>query len=93
MAGLATTIVVQFTDDITKGERTGLIQAEIDSRADGLNNGDTSFEPGDIVFFLVYMNSMTEIDQIISSGGSINSSGSFNVQLEEFITFDNSVCE
>ncbi len=91
MGDLATTLVVQFTDDTTKeDEKAGYISAEVDSRADGLNKGDTSFEPGDMVFFLVYMNSVTSIDQIITSGGAVNSAGSSNVQIEEYITFDNS---
>ena len=86
MAELSTTIVVQFSDDDTEG---GYIAAEVDSRADGLNDGNTSFVPGDIIFFLVFLNSKTDVEQVITSGGSVNLSSSFNIQYEEFVTFDN----
>ena len=85
MGSLNTTLVVQFDDQT--GEDDGFLSAEIDSRENGLNNGDTSFEPGDPVHFLVFINNLTTIDQILPSAGSIYPAGSFNIDVEEYVTF------
>lgn len=87
MAKVSTTIVVNFTSN-----NGGALSAELDSRAEGLNNGKTSFAPGETANFLVFASPDVTIDALLASFGTpiqispspING-GLFEV--EEWVTF------
>ena len=83
---VTTTLVVNFTPSTADG--TGLFTAEIDSRDTGLNNGKTSFEPGDSVGILVYKSDDVSIDQVRSSSGSVANLGLQSVTHTESIQFE-----
>lgn len=85
------TLNVNFAED---SEATGgVLKLEIDNRSNGINGGDTSFEPGDDVGFFMFKDSNIDIiaGPTSTSGGITTaqpSSGS--KQLDEFISFSNS---
>lgn len=64
------TIVVKFPD-FEEDTLDGILIAQIDTREDGLNGGDTSFQPGDNIGFLVYKNSKIVNLKLLSSTGNI----------------------
>lgn len=83
-SSIVTTLVVQFSSS------TGAsLSAEIDSRPDGLNLGNTSFLPGDTAYFLVFPSGGAVIDNVITSVGGVAGSGTVTYPVEEFITFAN----
>lgn len=51
------------------------LSAEIDSRDSGLNGGDTSFQPGDNAWFLIYKSNKVSVESIKASAGSVLSGG------------------
>lgn len=67
MTEIRTTIQVQFGSD-----KDAYITAEIDGRPDGLNQGKTSFAPGDTAYFLIFKSQGVDVQQILSSAGSIS---------------------
>lgn len=83
-----TTLIVRF-GEAASGSGSGHLSAEVDGRADGLNNGKTSFAPGDAVHFLVYHSANVRITDVIASAGSIFQGPSQNVKQTEFVTFEN----
>ena len=81
MATVSTTLVVNFTptsDDAGLG-----LTAEIDSRPEGLNNGKTSFAPGDSVGFLVYPGPNVTITNVRATAGGIANVGAQAVSIQE----------
>jgi hypothetical protein len=66
------TIRVQFGDPDGLG---GHLSAEIDRRADGLNGGKTSFNPGDTVYILVYKSDNVTLTDLEASAGSVAQTG------------------
>lgn len=84
--GITTSIVVQFSK--ADAEASAILQAEIDDRDDGLNSGNTSFEPSQTAYFLVYKSDNVTYDTPRSTAGSIVSAASGVREVEdEFITF------
>ena len=72
MAVVTATLQINFTrEDSGAG---GAIRMEIDDRPDGLNNGDTTFRPGDEVGYLMFAPGIT-IQQHFATAGSIVSAG------------------
>jgi len=89
------TIVVQFgTTPTTQAGAVGHLSAEIDSRptaAGGLNNGQTGFAPGSILYLLVYRSAHVRVASASTSAGSLSATGSSaTVTLTEEVSFTNS---
>lgn len=81
---VSATIQVSFGADV--GEGDGHLSAEIDDRSNGLNDGDTSFSPGDTAYFLVFKSQNVVYDTPISSAGSITAatvSGGYVERVED----------
>lgn len=89
-------LTVNFEKQETSGD--GFLSWEVDdrSKADGgLNNGDTSFSPGDTVYVLLYQEKNVTLTETFSSGGSFVESAagqlkSFTGTNAEYITVTNS---
>ena len=81
-----TTIQVQFGRSLADGADAHL-SAEIDDRPTGPNAGDTSFEPGDTAWFLIFKSTNVEIASITASAGSLGGGGSVIVERVEDVTF------
>ena len=84
-------IVVNFTSEGESG--AGILQAAIDDRPDGLNDGNATFYPGDSVGFLLYKGSNVNIDSVLASAGDITPVGQQNVVIEEYLQFANTKSE
>ena len=87
MAGsVSTNITVQFGAAATDAGL--LLKAEVDSRDDGLNAGNTSFIPGDSVGILLFRDDLiTQLDTVTTAGTLVQAgSGTFLVQ-DEALTF------
>lgn len=68
-----TTIVVQFGTNIQDDGGAGtftFLSAELDRRENGLNGGVTSFEPGDIAYFLIYKSDNVTLQTPVASAGT-----------------------
>lgn len=81
-----TNIVVQFGEDVT--EDGLLLKAEVDSRDDGLNAGNTGFLPGDSVGILLFKDDLiTTLNTDVTAGVLAQvGSGTFLVE-KESLTF------
>lgn len=83
------TLSVNFSAETTGSE--GAIKMEVDDRAQGLNGGDTSFEPGDSVGFWLFKDGNVTIEAgPTSTAGGITAAGSASKDIDEFIAFSNS---
>lgn len=82
---VTTSIVVEFDS----GGADGILSAEIDSREDGYNSGDTSFSPGDQPVILVFKSDNVAIDAMDVSAGELVSLGSGTLETTEILTFAN----
>jgi hypothetical protein len=82
------TLNVSF--DSTADTTTGNIKLEIDDREDGLNNGNTSFKPGDNAYYWLFKDSNVTLLEHIATAGGISSAGSDTKEIDENITFTNS---
>lgn len=70
MAGVVTTSLVVTLGDT--GGDDSLFNAEVDGRDDGLNNGNTSFQPGATIFILLFKtDDVTTLDAITSKGNLV----------------------
>lgn len=85
------TLNVSFSDDASTGAE-GLLKLEIDDREDGPNGGDTSFKPGEDVYYLLFKgDSVTLVSGgHIATAGGITSQGAATKSVDENITFSNS---
>lgn len=82
------TLNVSF--DSTTDTATGGIKLEIDDRADGLNNGNTSFKPGDDAYYWLFKDSNVTLIEHVATAGGIGGAGSDTKTVDENITFTNS---
>ena len=86
-----TTIQVQFGRSTTDAAAArSHLSAEIDDRDNGLNKGDTSFEPGDTAYFFVFKSDNVTISSMTATAGTIANAGAVNVEREEDVSFANS---
>ncbi len=85
---LTASLTIEF---ITESELdSGILQAEIDARPDGMNGGVTTFYPGDNPGILLFKSpGFTRVERL-STEGSLVSHGTGNMKVREFITFSNS---
>jgi hypothetical protein len=83
------TLNVTFGEDTATNE--GVLKLEIDDREDGMNGGDTSFSPGDDVYYFLYKDdNVTVLEHFVTAGG-ITAQSSVTREIEdEKITFSNS---
>lgn len=91
MAGsVSTNISVQF-GSAAAADAGLLLKAEVDSRDDGLNAGNTSFIPGDSVGILLFKDDLiTQLDRVVTAGSLAQAgSGSFLVENEVLTFSDN----
>jgi hypothetical protein len=85
---IVATLNVSFSDE-SDGTQ-GVLKLEIDDRENGLNGGDTSFSPGDDVYYFLFKDSNVDVlDHQVTAGGK-TSQGSDTKSLDENITFSNS---
>ena len=84
MADVTATLVVIFSAGDAGGES---LQAEIDSRSDGLNQGDTSFGAGDQPGFLIFPTPLVVLTSITPSTGVIQTLTNENITFTETLTF------
>ena len=63
------------------------LSVEVDSRADGLNAGKTSFLPGDTAYILIHKSWNMVIDQIIVSAGTVIDATAGVIVREEELSF------
>lgn len=82
MANVTATVVVSFG-----GSAQGILTAEIDSRADGYNNGKTTFNAGDEPVILVRKGTNVTIDQVLTSLGSCTQFATGSTQEKEFLQY------
>ncbi|MBF0097503.1 MAG: hypothetical protein HQM04_16700 [Magnetococcales bacterium] len=71
-------------------QNDGSVQVEIDSRPDGLNQGVSSWVPGDTAYFLVYATPNARVLSVSSSFGEVTMVGPVEVQHEEELVFEHS---
>lgn len=64
------------------------VSVELDSRPDGLNQGRSSFLPGETAYFLIFRTPNIRIDHIIPSAGSVRGANAGEVRKTEDISFD-----
>lgn len=82
------TLNVSF--DSTDSTTTGNIKLEIDDRVDGLNNGNTSFKPGDDAYYWLFKDDNVTVLEHLCTAGGISGVGSDSKAIDETITFTNS---
>lgn len=83
---ITTSLVVNFNKS---SDSSDILKLEIDDREDGLNNGKTSFAPGDTVYLLLFKSPNVTIDNILCTTGSIANVGSAVKSIDDFINFPN----
>ena len=81
------TLNVSFDSSSTT---TGSIKLEIDDRPDGLNNGNTSFKPGDTAAYFLFKDSNINVISHFCTAGGTSGAGSGTKTIDENITFTNS---
>lgn len=88
MTEVTTTLVVEF-GELVEESLDGILVAEFDDREDGLNGGDTSFEPGDSIGFLVYKNNKISLLNTFTSTGNVGIVEVGSRQIIDIINFAN----
>jgi len=81
------TIRVQFGNPDGSGAN-GYLSAEVDTRANGLNGGRSSFSPGETAYILVYKSDNVSITETICSAGSLTAQSTALVSVTEEIMFE-----
>lgn len=83
---VSATLTVGFRD--TSEQQGGIMLLEIDDRPDGLNGGNTQFQPGDVVYFLRYIGSLVTLITQKSNVGTISGAGSGTRQITDLVTLN-----
>lgn len=81
-------LTVQFQGDAASAS-DGLV-LEIDDREDGYNKGETSFRPGDTVYYLLYRAKDVDLDTHFVTAGGKSEVGSGSREVDEVLTFTDS---
>ena len=86
-------LTVSFNETETSGD--GYLSWEVDDREEGLNDGDTSFSPGDDAFLLLFKESNVKLNETFTSGGTLAPYGGDQIyelrdKKAEYITVTNS---
>ena len=86
------TVTASIVIEFDQGDAGGTLVLEVDSRADGLNGGNTSFAPGATPYLLLFRSSNVVIDKLAVSEGSLVVVGSdVAVPSDEWLTYANVV--
>ena len=86
---IVATLNVSFDADETDGGQ-GVLKLDIDDREDGGNAGDTSFAPGDDVYYFLFKDTnVTVLDHVTTAGG-FSGQGKGTKEIDENISFSNS---
>ena len=85
MAEITTSIVIQFT----QGDEDAILTAQVDSREDGRNGGNTNFFPGQVVYYLITKTDNVRVTKQTASAGYISFVENSIEDVEEFLTFAN----
>jgi hypothetical protein len=83
-----TTATLRVTFGQSLGRGDNFLSAEIDSREDGPNEGQSSFAPGDTVWFLVYKGDAVTLTGADASAGSATLQEEIEVTLTDDVVFD-----
>lgn len=92
MSRVTASLTVSFSADANTGGGNGLV-LEVDDRdaADGgLNNGNTSFRPGDPVVYLLYVADQVTVKQHGVTAGTRSAVGEGAREVEEVLSFTDS---
>jgi hypothetical protein len=81
-----TTLRVSFGQ--STGSGASYLSAELDSREDGLNAGNTQFVPGNVAWFLVHKGANVQIDGVESSAGTASLAGQVTYVKTEEVVFE-----
>ena len=87
-----TSIVVSFGSQSDAASAANAhLSAQVDSRPTGLNNGATSFQPGDTCWILVFMSDNVSLDgdPILSAGTLGGGQQVSGIDIQEQLTFAN----
>lgn len=87
---IVATLNVSFDADADTGDAQGVLKLEIDDREDGLNNGDTSFAPGDDAYYFLFKDDNITIHEHETTAGGKTAQGTGTKDIDENITFTNS---
>lgn len=80
-------VTTSITVDFSSSNPNSILKAEVDSRADGFNNGVTTFVAGDSPVILLIKSSDVTVDQVVFSEGGYASKGSGTIEVEEWLTY------
>ena len=84
------TLVVSFPSVDTTVKGSGLLRIEVDDRDTGLNDGVTSFSPGETIWYLVYAQSnLVNIRHYNSINSTVNNFGTATRTISELVVFAN----
>lgn len=87
-----TSIVISFGDQAGAASAANAhLSAKVDDRATGLNNGNTSFKPGDTCWILIFKSDNVALDgdPILSAGTLSGGQQVTGISMTEQITFSN----
>lgn len=84
---VSTNFQVSFGTSSTGTGVDAYLSAEIDSRADGLNAGKTSFVPGDTAYFLVFKSDNVSYSAPIPTAGTVTAGAAQTVEKTEDLQF------
>ncbi len=85
---MASIITANLNVSFSSGSASGgILVAEIDGREDGFNGGDTSFAPGDNVYYLTYRGPDVTIDSQHWSQGNFSAEGQTTIEVTEDLEF------
>lgn len=90
MAQVTASVQVSFGASGTSDSGQSTLSAEVDSRTDGFNKGNTSFYPGDTVYILLFKGSKVGSVTQQASSGSVSQYTTTTVTRKESITYANS---
>lgn len=86
------TLGVSFNVDGSdgSGNNQAVLKLEIDDREDGGNGGDTSFDPGESVAYLMFKDAKVSLVGHFVTAGGYSGGGPATKEVEENISFSNS---
>lgn len=86
---VSATLTVSFRDSESTEQQGGILVLEIDDRPDGLNGGNTQFQPGDTAYFLRYTGALVDIIAQRTNVGTISAAGSGTRTINDVIALNN----
>jgi len=90
MAQVTTSVTVSFGSGASSDSGQNAFSAEIDSREDGYNKGNTNFYPNDTVYILLYKGPNVGSVTQATSSGSVSQYTTATVEKKETFSMSNS---